>query len=71
MTWAGRRPLLSTLRDRGETFQPLHRPTHRQGRARIDSNDEDDDDGDAGTAVGGSRAAGGDDVDWEGIQEEE
>ena len=39
--------------------------THRQGRARIDFDDEDDD-GDAGTAT-----TGGDDVDWEGIQEEE
>ena len=45
--------------------------THRQGRARIDFDDEDDDDGDAGTAAKGSRAAGGDDVDWEGIQQEE
>ena len=45
--------------------------THQQGHARIDFDDEDDDDGDARTAIGGSRAAGGDDVDWEGIQEEE
>ena len=44
--------------------------THRQGRARIDFDDEDDD-GDVGTAAEGSRAAGGDDVDWEAIQEEE
>ena len=45
--------------------------THLQGHARIDSDNGDDDDGDIGTAAGGSRAAGGDDVDWEGIQEEE
>ena len=46
--------------------------THRQGRAHIDFDEEDDDDdGDAGTAAGGSRAARGDDVDWESIQEEE
>jgi hypothetical protein len=34
--------------------------THRQGRARIDS---DDDDGGAGTAAGSSRATRGDDID--------
>ena len=49
--------------------------THRQGRAHIDFDDEDDDDddddGNTGTTTGGSRAVGGDDVDWEGIQEEE
>jgi len=48
--------------------------THRQGRARIDFDDEDDDDdddGNTGTTAGGSRAVGGDDIDWEGIQEEE
>ena len=37
------------------------------------SNDDDDDhdDGDLGVTTGGSRAASGDDVDWEGIQEDE
>ena len=34
------------------------------------SND-DDNDGDLGVAAGGSRATGGDDVDWEGIQDNE
>jgi hypothetical protein len=38
--------------------------THRQGHARIEF--DDDADG-AGTAIGGSRAARGDDIDWEGI----
>ena len=41
--------------------------THCQGRARIDSND-DDGDGGAGTAVGGARATGDDDIDWTDIQ---
>ena len=36
-----------------------------------DIDDDDDDDGDLGVAAGGSRAACGDDVDWEGIQEDE
>ena len=45
--------------------------THRQCHARIDFDDEDDDDGDAGTVAEGSRAAGGDDVDWDTIQEDE
>ena len=41
--------------------------THHQGRARIDS---DDDDGDGGTRTiaGGARAVGGDDIDWMDIQ---
>jgi hypothetical protein len=49
-------------------FYLLHPTTHRQGRARIDS-DFNDDDGDAGavvgtsTAAGTSRASGGDDID--------
>jgi hypothetical protein len=42
--------------------------THRQGRARIDS---DDDDNGARTATEGTRATGGDDIDWENIQDEE
>ena len=33
--------------------------------------DDDDDDGDLGVAAGGIRAASGDDVDWEGIQDNE
>jgi hypothetical protein len=48
--------------------------THHQGRARIDS--DDDDDGGTGTAAGTStaagisRASGYDDIDWDDIQEE-
>ena len=33
--------------------------------------DDDNDDGNLGVAAGGCRAASGDDVDWEGIQEYE
>ena len=41
--------------------------THRQGRACIDS-DDDDGDGGARTAAGGARAVGGNDIDWTDIQ---
>ena len=47
--------------------------THHQGRAMVSSsdNDDDNDDGDLGVATSGSRTVGGDDVDWEGIQDNE
>ena len=37
----------------------------------MSSSDDDGDDGGDGLAIGGSRDAGGDNVDWEGIQEDE
>jgi len=36
-----------------------------------DDDNDDDDDGNLGVDAGGSRAASGDDVDWEAIQEDE
>ena len=44
--------------------------THHQGRAVVSSSDNDNDGG-ASVAARGGRATGGDDVDWEDIQEDE
>ena len=45
--------------------------THRQGRAVVSSSNDDDDCGGEEAAAGAGGAVGGDDVDWENIQEEE
>jgi hypothetical protein len=49
-----------------ETFHSLHRHHSLTGRAHINS--DNDDDGGARTAAGGSRATGGEDIDWENLQ---
>jgi len=59
---------LTLLSLRRSTKRKRHTSTtHRQGRVVVSFDNDSNDDGNDGLAVGGSRAAGGDDVDWEGI----
>jgi len=67
--------LASTLQSLRRSTRRQHHTstTHRQGRAIVSSSsdDDNDDDGSDGLTAGGSRGTGGDNVDWEGIQEDE